>query len=77
MSDVLATIDAEDLARSRQLDARIQAMRLLPTAYGGPQIEEAFLKSLTFAGEMMKKYGLPENGRWFIDPETGAVLRNE
>lgn len=77
MSDVITMLDPEDLVRSRQIDAKAKAIVLIPAAYGWQAIEDHYMKALVFNNEMMRKYGLPADGNWYIDSDTGAVMRNE
>lgn len=77
MSDVITMLEPEDLVRSRQIDAKAKAMALMPSAYGAQAIEDHYMKSFVFNDEVMRKYGLPADGHWYIDSDTGAVLRND
>ena len=77
MSNVITVLEPEDLERSQRIDARAKAMVLLPAAFGAQAIEDHYMKTFAFNLEMTKKYGLPSDGDWYIDSDTGAVVRQD
>ena len=77
MSNVITVLESEDLAKSQRIDARAKAMVLLPSAFGAQAIEDHYMKAFAFNLEMTKKYNLPLDGGWYIDSDTGAVVKEE
>ena len=77
MMNVIVMLEAEDIARSQRIDARNKAITLLPSAFGARDIEDHYMRMFAFNMEMTQKYGLPANGNWYIDSDTGAVVRDD
>lgn len=77
MSNVLTLLENEDIVRSQRFDARSKAIAQIPTAFGPEKIEEHYMRMYAFNLEMTRKYNLPLDGGWYIDSDTGAVVKEE
>lgn len=68
------SIDPEDVARYRLVEASIQAAHIKPEAYSRDEIEQMHIKKWRLIGELLTKYEVDDARRWVITPEGGSFI---
>lgn len=75
MKKVLATLDAEDLGRYRLLSIRLESMRINPSNFSRPEIDDLLRQEFSAYEGFDAKYGL--KGTWQIDRYSGEITEAE
>lgn len=69
----MGRLDAEDLARWRQVQVRIDAIQVKPDGYSTEQIEQAYMQRYRMSQEFIDKYGLDDTENLVFAIDTGAI----